>query len=283
MKQSHRTLTIILLSLLILILVIFSYYFYIKIPESIKTDSWVYKFPDKYEKHEVIKCNLFDFINPEFAFVGIMTVYDTRSYEVDFYQPDDNNPFNTKVVYTGGTTIENTTFPELVEMVKEDCDQFKKAYYDKSELGYTDDMTDTEKTERWHATELKNINWSYSKAPSQEEGNEDIAESFRRNMINNYSVEGRDTFTEIYGDPFLMSNEEVVALKERIDEEGEDERIYIADRIGAFKRGYPKLTDKQKQIILDKYGEWEHLTDKELADYSARIGEDSATGELVLD
>ncbi len=43
--------------------------------------------------------------------------------------------------YTGGTDVENTTFPELVEMVKEDCSQFQKA------KGSASDET---------------INWSYS-------------------------------------------------------------------------------------------------------------------------
>ena len=206
-----------------------------------------------------IRCDL-NIFEPEFTDVYFTGDEGNISFKKTkmFFQTDEE----WRQSRTGGTTIKNTTFPELVKMVKEDCDQFKQAkgeYHDKT------------------------MNWSYSKAPSQEEKNADIAESFKFYLSRNYTYEGLELFSEVYGDPFGMTDEEVVTLKERIDKEGVDERVYIVDRIAAFRDGYPELTDRQKQIILDTYGEWEHLSDKELADYSAKITEDSANGKLILE
>jgi len=90
-------------------------------------------------------CNL-NIYKPKVAFVyhdiGNKN-YKNNSLEIGFYDVSRNNPFSTnwQTEYTGGTTIQNTTFPELVKMVKEDCSQFQKAKGD------------------FHD---KTINWSYS-------------------------------------------------------------------------------------------------------------------------
>ena len=91
------------------------------------------------EDTKFIRCN-YNILEPEFAFTfgtgdgGRIGFYRPKHF---FYQTeqewDDND--------IGGTTIENTTFPELVKMVKKDCSQFQK-----SKGNYTDET----------------INWSYS-------------------------------------------------------------------------------------------------------------------------
>ena len=162
MKKSTKLSLIILIFLLII--TGYSYFqYFIKIPKVIATDSWVFKFPDKYEQYEIVKCNLFDVMNPEYAFVGILTVYGTRSYEVDFYNLEKNNPFSeTKVNYTGGTTVTNTTFPELVKMVKEDCGQFQESYIDLTGYENYNDLSSEEQSKIWPEIDAKNLGWTYT-------------------------------------------------------------------------------------------------------------------------
>ena len=80
-----------------------------------------------------------------------------------------------------------------------------------------------------------------------------------------------------------MTDEEVLALAEKIRTEKIDQRVYITDMVASFHQAYAKLTDKQKQIILNTYGPWENLSDKELADYYVKIREDVGYGKLVLE
>ena len=100
------------------------------------------------DDYALIRCNL-NVFNPEFAYI--------------FFTGDEGNiSFDTlskiiwksedwKQSYVGGTTIKNTTFPELVKMVKKDCEQFKKGhgdyYGDELAWSYSPYELEPEKTE----------------------------------------------------------------------------------------------------------------------------------------
>ena len=119
-----------LLPVIIIIFLLSGYfYFYnsVRIPNSIATKKLAIKFPDKYEQYTTIKCNFVDLINPEYAFVAKRP---ERDYEIFFFKIKTRNLFSKEIHlnYTGGTDIKNTTFPELVEMVKEDCYQFQEDF-----------------------------------------------------------------------------------------------------------------------------------------------------------
>jgi len=101
-----------------------------------------------FKNYEIVNCN-FNLKNPEHAFVSFQHyIYpednsEMKFWRVDFYDLSRTNIFslNWNIQRTGGTDIKNTTFPELVKMVKEDCGQFQKS------KGNHDDPS---------------INWSYS-------------------------------------------------------------------------------------------------------------------------
>lgn len=108
-----------------------------------------------------IRCN-YNIFNPEFAYTFNLNLISEDGYEfnkkmISFHKPkhlfsQTNEEWESS--YTGGTTIQNTTFPELVEMVKEDCSQFRKGHGDY----YGEDLA-----------------WSYSPyEPEPEKSQEDI-------------------------------------------------------------------------------------------------------------
>ena len=72
-----------------------------------------------------IRCNL-NIFEPEFAsaFFAMEKGHISFKKTKMFLQTDKE----WETSYTGGTTIKNTTFPELVKMVKEDCSQFQYGY-----------------------------------------------------------------------------------------------------------------------------------------------------------
>lgn len=101
-----------------------------------------------------IRCN-WDITNIEIAYPFM----DGKTGHVSFYEPKrifwatSNDWDNAR---TGGTTVKNTTFPELVKMVKEDCYQFQEGHGDY----YGEDLA-----------------WSYSPyTPEPEKTPEEIAE-----------------------------------------------------------------------------------------------------------
>jgi len=106
-------------------------YFYnsIRIPNAIAIKKLAIKFPDKYEEYKTVKCNLFDFINPEYAFIAKRP---ERDHEIFFFKVAFSNVISKEIRlnYTGGTDVKNTNFDELVKMVKEDCPKFQKGYGD---------------------------------------------------------------------------------------------------------------------------------------------------------
>ena len=91
------------------------------------------------EDTKFIRCN-YNILKPEFAYtfpfsdkIHVSLLRSEKLFSQTGQEWDNNE--------IGGTTIENTTFDELVKMVKEDCSQFQKA------KGSASDET---------------INWSYS-------------------------------------------------------------------------------------------------------------------------
>lgn len=132
----------------------------IKIDSEIETNEW---FQNRVQKYTIIRCES-GLLRGLYGFVYENKFKTITDEHIHFYQTMRDSifswTFNTQ--YTGGTTVKNTTFPELVKMVKKDCSQFQDSYFDKSELGDTTGMNDFEKTERWHETEFKNIRWTYS-------------------------------------------------------------------------------------------------------------------------
>ena len=80
-----------------------------------------------------------------------------------------------------------------------------------------------------------------------------------------------------------MTNEEKAKLYNRIQEESADERIYIKEMTIRFYNTQENITDAQKKKLTEIYGEWENLTDKELADLAKRIQEELLSGEVSLD
>lgn len=116
------------------------------------------------------RCN-YNVLDPEFA----TTFFIKEEGNIGFYRPNkifwgseqdwDNS-------YTGGTTIKNTTFPELVEMVKDDCYQFQEGHGDY----YGEDLA-----------------WSYSPyEPEPEMTEQDIIDLEIRDMMRELYMQKKD-------------------------------------------------------------------------------------------
>jgi hypothetical protein len=86
-------------------------------------------FPNKFKNKEIVKCDLFDIFSPKYAFVGEYND-ELNSKKIFFYKIKKESIFSNQNLtddYIGGTDIKNTTFPELLKMVKKDCSQFQKS------------------------------------------------------------------------------------------------------------------------------------------------------------
>jgi hypothetical protein len=215
-----------------------------------------------------IRCD-YNIFYPKFAYPFNLDLVSDDGYEfnkkmISFHSPVhlfSQTKKEWETSYIGGTTIENTTFPELVKMVKEDCSQFQKAKGDPKD---------------------ETINWSYSPAPTEDELDEQTAMSFW-NTFGEYLPEAQTEFIGIYGNPYGMTDAELAQLYNKIQEEGMDERVYIKEMTTRFYNTMENITDAQKKKLLDVYGDWEGLTDKELADLATRIQEELLSGEVSLD
>ena len=100
-------------------------------------------------------------LRPDVAFVSDhILLDDIDEMKVYFYkiknifsEEEENREF------IGVATIKNTTFPELVKMVKEDCSQFQEGYLDYT--GY-EHLSDKERDERYWEIDRKNLGWTYT-------------------------------------------------------------------------------------------------------------------------
>ena len=106
---------------------------------------------DSIKNYEITTCNL-NIFKPEIAYVSYSKRVDSgrERYHVSFYNFQKENIIFGKwnFEYTGGTTVKNTTFNNLLKMVKEDCYQFQKS----GSIGIKQDS----------------IQWIYSKVESKE-------------------------------------------------------------------------------------------------------------------
>jgi len=147
-----------------------------------------------------IRCN-YELLEPEFVYLfstGNGAQMGFYKSERLFYQTEKEWDFNR----TGGTTVKNTTFPELVKMVKKDCSQFQEDF----------DAEDPE----------TQIDWGYREAdpPEPPKTQEELAEeeiiekhnnarrvlTFVNESLTNLQ---RDKFIEFYGDINSMTTDEI--------------------------------------------------------------------------
>ena len=133
---------------------------------------------EDYTTYQTIRCDL-NIFQPKIAFVNDIFFDVLPEFSIYFF--DVNNGF--KVARSGGTTIENTTFDELVEMVKKDCSQFQQAKGDPSD---------------------KTINSSYSPytpeppKEQEEEITEEEAAARRQRALDIYKIKiGEKSFDEL--------------------------------------------------------------------------------------
>ena len=171
----------------------------VRVPYAIAETKLVIKYPDKYEQYRTVKCNSLNFFEPGYAFIGKRP---ERDHEIFFFNVSSKEAFFMELnpEYTGGTTIKNATFDELVAMVKDDCEQFKEA---------RGDFRDT------------TINWSYGK----------------------YEPEPEKTPEEIEREDLEKKLQEIEDIN------------YVLEEI---------YTDEKRNNVIEKYGDWKELSDKEL-------------------
>lgn len=92
---------------------------------------------NSYISYQPVKCR-FSFSAMEYAFIShLHYIYpeddvDMESLNIGFYNVSRTHFFssNWKINYTGSTEVHNTTFTQLVKMVKEDCSQFQRGHGD---------------------------------------------------------------------------------------------------------------------------------------------------------
>ena len=75
-------------------------------------------------KIQSVRCN-WNIFKPEYAVVHDLFNNITREYNIYFF--NQKNIFSFEIERIGTTTVKNTTFEELLKMVKEDCYQFQKS------------------------------------------------------------------------------------------------------------------------------------------------------------
>ncbi len=168
---------------------------------------WTNNDPDnKSFDYEMVRCNHALF-HPEVVFVYEAERYFDSHFNLYFYNV--KNIFSASRgnrEYTGTTTVINTTFPELVTIVKEGCAQFRVGYgdYQSGKLNWLYTEPDPEKT------------------PDTSEEDERIGE--RSEWLHDYKV----SIGQIEPEPVYDSLEEALraggvleeAIKEMVEEAG---------------------------------------------------------------
>ena len=176
-SKSRIIISIGLILILIIIGIIFRPFFSKKniekviMASEVKTNEY---FKNTVQEYLVLSCGFkLDSIN--YAFVYEENFENRKYYGIEHYALEKSSIFsqNLTIKFLGATTIKNTTFPELVKMVKEDCSQFQQAKGDPAD---------------------KTINWSYSpytpepeKEPEPERTQEEI-EAIRQQALDQYRM-----------------------------------------------------------------------------------------------
>ena len=207
---------------------------------------------------KIVRCS-YNILNTDVAYVELENdEYIGDDYGIYFYFLE--NIFNIKnndwtKNYIGATDPKNTTFPELVEMVKEDCGQFQGGFVNEDSDG---------------------IHWSHTRAETNDE---------KANYIRNYGyfpIGLHKDFIAIYGDMDEMSDDEVIALDKKIKEEGLHEKIKIIEEANDLHKELSEISDKQRNQIINKYGNWGYFSNEEFLDWIEVIKVDMESGEFVL-
>ena len=175
---------------------------------------------DSIKNYDAIMCNL-NIFQPKYILITSAHYQyndiDRKSLSIGFFNISRPHifSFNWQIEYTGGTTVKNTTFPELVKMVKEDCYQFQEDYDNPNpETG---------------------IDWGYREAEppkAQEEIEEEKIENYysvirgARYQFDNFFTDfQKEKIIEFYGDLSQMTDDEVYKAAKDIDENGLDESL----------------------------------------------------------
>lgn len=180
-----------------------------------------------YVNYMPIQCK-FKLLNPEYAFVNYLHyIYpdrniDKESQTIGFYTLTRSHIFssNWNLEYTGGTTLENTTFPELVKMVKEDCSQFQEDY-------------DNPKVDEG------GIDWGYREVdpPEPPKTEEDLKYERGKDVLNEtrsarfmfnetFTDYQQEKWSEMFGDPNSMTPEEIYEMKQGVYASGGIEAVF---------------------------------------------------------
>ncbi len=213
---------------------------------------------DSIKNYDSIMCQ-FGILDTKYSLITYSKYEKDREYlTIGFYSLSRPNLFSTnwQAEYTGGTTIKNTTFPELVKMVKEDCSQFQGGFVNEDPNG---------------------IGWTYTRAQTKAEKADDI----RRYSLGKENLS--PSFRMKYGDIDEMTDDEVIALKKKIDEEGLDRTVDLEMKIKDAKKIMSNLTDDRKRQVRERYGDWEDFTDEELVEWKKKIDEDFINREFILE
>jgi len=222
-----KLIKIIGLTILILAMMFFGLYF-------VQNHLFLRSFERDYQEEkirntqELIRCN-HDIFRPEYAFV--FDLGEGESKHIGFHK--------TKKLFfqieqdwedsrTGGTTITNTTFPELVKMVKEDCSQFQEDYDNPNpetgiDWGYREaDPPELPKTE--HELEAEKAQHRY-----------DSIRALKYAYGETFTDFQQEKFTEMFGDVKTITDDEIYAIFLEIQEAGGMEvvfRDYLFDEDG---------------------------------------------------
>lgn len=210
-----RILKIVMLSILSLPLIYFGIY---NIQNQTLKRSYV-SYNEGQGSDSFIRCNS-NVLEPEFAniyFAGDEGHISFKKTKM-FFQTNEE----WKRSRLGGTTIKNTTFPELVKMVKEDCSQFQDDYNNPDSNG---------------------IDWGYREA-EPEIIPEPVSElKMAQDRVNElrtlyYYLDDnfREKITEVYGDIETMTDSELSAVIEEDIKDGMNEEIQKAFDEGMEKK-----------------------------------------------
>ena len=160
-----------------------------------------------FKEKEVVQCN-WNIFKPEIAFVYHdigNNNYKNDSLEIGFYNFQKEYYLFGKwnFEYTGSTTVKNTTFPELLKMVKQDCYQFQKDY----------NWAETWNTER-AKTELR---WQWGKADNWEQEREKREQQEKEELKKILKEKGM-TWEE-YKKEQEQNEEKIKEIRKEIDKE----------------------------------------------------------------
>ena len=161
---------------------------------------------DSIKDYQAVPCS-FDLFSPAYGLITFAHYQypergiDRESLSVGFYNLSRNTIFSTNwsAVRTGGTTVKNTTFEELLAMVKKDCSQFQ-------ETGSI-------------SLSLDEMRWVYSAAPTKEELEKERLKKIQeiKMEIATLNAEKKQELTDGYGYNPDFTDDELYEWAEQVD------------------------------------------------------------------